>query len=131
MLVVVGVTAALVNAPPARTEIEMHGARDDGSCELGPMLAHLEVEPGTVGPNEIHLEFSKGRPDEVKVSAVLEEQDIGPLRYRARRGMEPGAYVVRDANLAPAGEWELRVDARRGEFDLYTETVMMMIDKEM
>jgi hypothetical protein len=41
----------------------------------------------------------------VNVSARLEERNIGPLRYRARRGMEPGAYVVRRANLAPGGEW--------------------------
>ena len=130
VLVVVGVTAGLVNAPPARTEIEMHGEMME-ELRLGPMRATLEMDPGTVGRNEIHLEFSKGRPDEVKVSAVLEERDIGPLQFRVKRGMEPGAYVVRDANLAPAGEWELRVEVRRGEFDLYTETVMMMIDKEM
>jgi hypothetical protein len=97
---------------------------------LGPMRATLEVMPATVGRNEIHLEFSKGRPDEVRVSALLESRDIGPLRYRARRGMEAGTYVVKGANLAPAGEWELRVEARRGKFDLYSETVHMMIDKE-
>ena len=129
MLVVVGVTAGLVNAPPARTEIEMH---DESAMELmlGPMRATLEVMPGAVGRNEIHVEFSKGRPDELRVSATLEARKIGPLRYRARRGMEPGAYVVKGANLAPSGEWELRIDARRGEFDLYSEKVQMMIEKE-
>ncbi len=130
MVVIVGVTAVLVNAPPARTEIDMHEEMTE-ELKLGPMRATLAVEPGSVGRNEIHLEFEKGRPDEVRVSAVLEERDIGPLRYRAKRGMEPGAYVVKEANLAPAGEWELRIEARRGEFDLYTEKVMMMIDKEM
>jgi len=130
VLIVVGVTAGLVNAPPARTEIDMHEEMTE-ELKLGPMRATLAVEPGSVGRNEIHLEFEKGRPDDVRVSAVLEERDIGPLRYRAKRGMEPGAYVVKEANLAPAGEWELRIEARRGEFDLYTEKVMMMIDKEM
>jgi copper transport protein len=131
MLAVVGVTAALVNAPPARTEVDMHDEDSMMELPLGPMRATLEVVPATVGRNEIHLEFSKGRPDEVRVSALLESRDIGPLRYRARRGMEAGTYVVKGANLAPAGEWELRVDARRGKFDLYSETVHMMIDKEM
>jgi copper transport protein len=129
MLAVVGVTAGLVNAPPARTEVQMHEAAEM-ELELGPLMAHMEVEPGTLGQNEIHLEFTKGRPDEVRVSARLESKDIGPLRYRARRGMEPGAYVVRRANLSPAGEWEIRVDARRGEFDLYSDTVHVPIDKE-
>jgi hypothetical protein len=45
--------------------------------------------------------------------------------------MEPGAYVVRRANLAPAGEWELRIDARRGEFDLFSDTVHMSIGGAM
>jgi copper transport protein len=130
MLVVVGVTAALVNAPPARTEIEM----DEESrieLRLGPFMAHMEVMPAQVGPNEIHIEFTKGRPAEVTVSALLESKDIGPLRYRARRGMEPGAYVVKRANLSPGGEWELRIDARKGAFDLYTDTAHISIDKEM
>jgi copper transport protein len=129
MVAVVGVTAALVNAPPARTEVQMHEA-PEMDLELGPLMAHMEVEPGMLGRNDIHLEFTKGRPDEVRVSALLKEKDIGPLRYRARRGMEPGAYVVRGANLSPAGEWEIRVDARRGEFDLYSDTVQVPIEKE-
>jgi hypothetical protein len=65
------------------------------------------------------------------VSARLEAKNIGPLRYRARRGMEPGAYVVRRANLAPAGEWEIRIDARRGEFDLYSDTAHVEIGAGM
>ena len=130
MLAIVGVTAGLVNAPPARTEVEMHEASEI-ELELGPWMAHMEIMPATVGPNEIHLTFERGRPAEVNVSARLEEQDIGPLRYRARRGMEPGAYVVRRANLSPAGEWELRIDARRGEFDLFSDTVHVSIGEGM
>ncbi|MGH2746096.1 MAG: copper resistance D family protein, partial [Thermoleophilaceae bacterium] len=129
MVAVVGVTAALVNAPPARTEVQMHEA-SEMELEMGPLMAHMEVTPGMLGRNDIHVEFTKGRPDEVTVSAHLESKDIGPLRYRARRGMEPGAYVVRRANLSPAGEWEIRVDARRGEFDLYSDTVHVPIEKE-
>jgi copper transport protein len=130
MLAVVGVTAGLVNAPPARTEISMHEA-SEMELRLGPMRASMEVMPGEVGSNEIHLEFMRGRPDEVRVSASLDSKGIGPLRYRARRGMEPNTYVVRRANLAPAGEWKLRIEARRGDFDLYTEEVHIEIGKEM
>jgi copper transport protein len=130
MVGIVGVTAALVNAEPARTAIEMH-EMSETELELGPFMAHMEITPATVGSNRIHLMFEKGRPAEVNVSARLEERDIGPLRYRARRGMEPGAYVVRRANLAPAGEWELRIDVRRGEFDLYSDTVHISIGGAM
>jgi copper transport protein len=129
MVAVVGVTAGLVNAPPARTEVQMHEA-PTADLELGPLMAHMEVMPGMLGQNEIHLEFTKGRPDEVRVSATLKSKGIGPLRYRARPGMEPGAFVVRRANLSPAGDWEIRVEARRGEFDLYTDTVEVPIEEE-
>ena len=127
MLAVVGVTAGLVNAPPARTEVEMHEA-SRMELRLGPFMAHMEVMPAQVGPNEIHIEFTKGRPAEVTVTA--KSKNIGPLRWRARRGMEPGAYVVKRANLSPGGDWQLRVDARRGQFDLYSDRMTISIDKE-
>lgn len=129
MLAIVGVTAGLVNAPPARTEISMQEA-SEMELRLGPMQADMEVMPATVGPNEIHLMFTKGRPDEVTVIAELKSKGIGPLRYRARRGMEPGVYVVRRANLSPAGDWELGVEVRRGKFDLFDEKVHVSIEKE-
>ncbi len=43
---------------------------------------------------------------------------------------EMGAFVVRDAQLSPAGDWQLRVEARRGEFDLYTKTIAVEIEEE-
>ena len=64
------------------------------------------------------------------VTVAARSENIGPLRYAARRGMEPGSYVVKRANLSPVGEWEIRVDARRGEFDLYSDRVHITIDKE-
>ena len=97
---------------------------------LGPLRADMEVMPGTVGPNEIHLMFTKGRPDEVTVIAELKSKGIGPLRYTARPGMEPGTYVVKRANLSPAGDWELAVEAGRGKFDLFTDKVQIPIKKE-
>jgi copper transport protein len=130
MVTIVGVTAALVNAPPARTEVDMHEAFSS-ELELGPFMGHIEVMPAMAGRNEIHLEFEGGRPDEVRVSAALESNDIGPLRYKARRGMAPRAYVVKAADLAPAGDWELRIEARRGQFELFTETVSVPIEEEM
>jgi copper transport protein len=129
MLAIVGVTAGLVNAPPARMEISMHEA-SAMELRLGPMRADLEVMPATVGPNEIHLMFTKGRPDEVTVIAELKSKDIGPLRYTARRSMDEGTYEVKRANLSPAGDWELAVEVRRGKFDLFTEKIQIPIEKE-
>ena len=129
MLAIVGVTAGLVNAPPARTEISMHEA-SELELRLGPMRADMEIMPATVGPNEIHLMFTRGRPDQVTVTAELKSKDIGPLRYKARPAMDEGAYVVKRANLSPAGEWELDIEVIRGKFDLFKDTVHISIEKE-
>jgi hypothetical protein len=37
---------------------------------------------------------------------------------------------VQAANLSPAGDWRLRIEARRGEFDLFTQTVSVPIEEE-
>ena len=129
MTVVVGVTAALVNAPPARTEVAMHGPYEQ-EVELGPLMAHVTVMPAMPGVNEIHLEFEDEAPDAVRVLASLPARDIGPLRYPAKPGDEPRTYVVDAANLSLAGDWRLRIEVRRGEFDLFTETISVPIEEE-
>ena len=93
-------------------------------------MAHVTVTPAMPGTNEIHLEFEQERPDAVRVLASLPERGIGPLRYRAKRGDEPRALVVEAANLSVAGDWQLRIEARRGEFDLFTETISVPIEEE-
>jgi copper transport protein len=129
MAAVVGVTAGLVNAPPARTEIAMDEPHEQ-EVELGPFMAHMTVMPAMTGPNEIHFEFEKGRPDEVQVSASLPAREIGPLRYDAKPGMAPNALVVQDANLSLAGDWTLVIQARRGEFELFAQRISVPIEEE-
>ena len=129
MVTIVGVTAGLVNAAPARMEVDMHEAYTT-ELDLGPLTAHMEVMPAMAGRNEIHFEFEGDQPDEVNVAAALESNDIGPLRYKARPAMDHGTYVVKPADLAPAGDWEMRIEARRGEFELFTETVSVPIEEE-
>ena len=129
MAAIVAVTAGLVNAPPARTEVAMHGPYEQ-ELELGPLMAHVTVMPAMPGANEIHFEFAEERPDEVRVSASLPARDIGPLRYEAKPGMEPNALVVEDANLSLAGDWTLWVQARRGEFELFAQRLSVPIEEE-
>jgi copper transport protein len=129
MVVIVGVTAGLVNAPPARTEVAMHAPYEE-DVRIGPLTARVSVMPAMPGDNDIHLAFEdRERPDEVRVSASLPAERIGPLRHVAEPGMERGAFVVRDAQLSPAGDWQLRIEARRGEFDLYTTTIAVVIEE--
>ena len=99
-------------------------------------MAHLSVEPGIAGRNDIHLEFETpdGEPavlDEVTVAATLASARVGPLRFEAKPSGEHGAFVVRGAQLPIAGDWQLRIEAREGEFDVFTQTVSIPIDEEM
>ena len=64
------------------------------------------------------------------MAATLPARGIGPLRYTAEQGMEPGAYQVMDANLSLAGDWRIRIEAREGEFDLFTTDVTVPIEEE-
>jgi copper transport protein len=136
MVAIVGVTAFLVNAPPARTEVQMHGAVAAAVDFDGQLMAHLSVDPAIAGRNDIHLEFEApdGEPaelDEVSLDARLASAGIGPLRFEAKPSGEHGAFVVSGAQLPIAGDWQLRVEARRGEFDVFTQTVSVPIEEEM
>ena len=150
MVAVIGVTAVLINAEPARTELEMedamaateHGAMAEdetaaehepfeGSVQLGDMEAMVMVDPATPGPNTITITFmdTAEPPSEVTASASLPSQDIGPLDLTAEPDpAEPGVYTIEDASLSIAGDWELRIEALLGEFDLLTETITVPIE---
>ena len=137
MVVIVAVTAFLVNAAPPKDAMAAHGGGDTtAEVDLGEEItATVRVEPGTVGTNEIHLEFASGHEEteasefeEVVVSASLPSAEIGPLRYTAEPEGHAG-YVVSDASFGLVGEWQLRIEARRGEFELLTGTTTIQIDE--
>jgi copper transport protein len=137
MMAIVAVTAVLVNAEPARTELVMMHGSTETTADLGNGVeCAVSAVPGTVGRNELHLMFSAhgGEPpdlEEVNVSATLPSQEVGPFRYTARPVQgHHGEYVVQNAQLAIPGEWHVRIEARRGELELLTATVTISIREE-
>jgi copper transport protein len=150
MVAIVAVTAVLVNAEPARTEAAMEmeegAAHTDDATEtsadhepfegmvmLGDSEVMVMVDPAMPGENTIRLTFTS--PPEnltrVSASASLPSEEIGPLGLEAKPDpAEPGAYVIENASLSIAGEWELRIEALLGEFDLLTETIAVPIGEE-
>ena len=150
MVAIVAVTAVLVNAEPARTEMAMEMEEEaahieeptddtadheafEGMVMLGDSEVMVMVDPAMPGDNMIRLTFES--PPEnltrVSASASLPSQEIGPLDFEAEPDpAEPGAYVIEGASLSIAGEWELRVEALLGEFDLLTETIAVPIGEE-
>ncbi len=133
MVAIVSVTAVLVSEPPARAEVAPRGPYAT-TAQLGDLELNLVVDPATAGRNQIHLYLtnSSGQPtdvDEATVSATLASRQIGPLRLEAHQA-GPGHFLVHGAQLALAGDWQLRVEVRRGEFDSATATVSVPIRKE-
>ncbi len=129
---VLGVTAALVAEPPAKAFVAPTGpfAR---VVELGPLSMNFVVDPAKAGTNQVHLFLTdkNGRPaevDEARVSARLPSQGIGPLNLRANRA-GPGHYVVLGAVFQISGDWQLLVEARRGEFESLDQTLSVPIRK--
>ena len=130
MVAVLSVTAALVSyAPPV-------GATPgpfSGNAELGPARLELTVDPGRAGANQAHLYlFDRrtgrqwDRPKEVTVRAFLAARNIGPLKLETQKA-GPGHYVIRRAELAPKGVWQLDVDARVTAFTGYTARLRVPI----
>jgi copper transport protein len=147
MVGIVAVTAVLVNTEPARVEaMEMaadeHAAMPgsempaghepfEGTVMLGDIEAMVTVDPAMAGENTITIMLmgSAARDvTEVSVGASLPSESIGPLDLTAKPDpAEPGTYVIEGASLSIAGDWELRIEALVGEFDLLTETIIVPI----
>ncbi|MEA2186650.1 MAG: copper transport protein [Solirubrobacteraceae bacterium] len=122
VLVVLGVTSALVSYPPPSS---LAGGPFSASTALGPLRMETTVDPARVGPNEIHLyllDAKNGTPfsatKELTVTLALPAKKIGPLPAKAREA-GPGHYVIDTVQLVPAGEWRLDVTSRVSEFDQY------------
>ena len=133
VLVVVGVTAVLVTEPPARASVAPRGPYAE-VVPFGRLELNLVVDPAVAGANTVHFYLSEpsGQPanvDELRLSASLASRQVGPLRFTARR-LAPGHYSVPGAQLALAGDWQLRVEGRRGEFEALDATVSVPIRKD-
>ncbi len=144
MTAIVAVTAVLVNEMQPRVEAEAaHGGGGGGTAESvvefdGGLAAEVTVEPGTVGRNTITIEFLDhgggvhAGHQEVTVSASLPEQEVGPLVYEAEpvagETTTEATRLAVEADLALAGEWELRIDVRLNEFDVLSETTTVTIE---
>ena len=133
MVAIVGVTAFLVAEQPARASVTPSGPYAT-ITQLGPLEVNLVVDPARAGHNDLHLFLldRSGQPaevDDLRVLASLPSKQIGPLRFIARR-LAPGHFAVLGAHLALAGDWQLRLEARRGEFESLTQTVSIPIRKD-
>lgn len=120
VVVVLGLTAVLVNLAPARTEAGVTGPFLT-DVSLGDYNLDLIVDPNEAGENIIHLTATtpQGRPAPIKEMRVLfrlPSEGIGPLVGKGTK-LAPGHFVVQGRELSIPGEWTLEVVARLNRFD--------------
>jgi copper transport protein len=130
MLVVFGVTAALVSyAPP----IDAASGPFSINTTLGQAELELTVEPARVGLNTVHMYLIDAKTGaqftatkELTVTAKLPAKGIGPLPLQSNLA-GPGHYVLSSADLSPGGTWQLHILDRVSEFEEYEKTVSVPI----
>lgn len=130
VLVVLGVTGALVSYPPPDS---LAAGPFDGTAKLGPLRLEATMDPARVGSNELHLyilKASDGTPyagtKQITVSLSLPSKHIGPIAAQAHAA-GPGHYVVDAVQLVPGGDWQLHVASRVSEFDQYEATLKVPV----
>jgi copper transport protein len=128
-LVVLGVTALLVNTVPAQEAYDPTFKSDVHGAEL---LARVEVDPVKAGPTDIVIDtLDHGgnplQPVDVTASLSLPGRDIGPLPIELKDGGN-GHFEADDAEIPFPGAWELSIDVRLSEFEQETLTTTLPVD---
>jgi copper transport protein len=131
LLVVVGVTTALVAEPPARAAGASGPVSREG--QVGPYHYTLTVDPATAGSNVVHVYLlgSAGQPaevDEISLSGTLPDVDVGPLHFEVTPAGPGHASSV--AQLPLPGDWQFHLDVRKGEFDQWSVVLDIPIRKD-
>jgi copper transport protein len=132
MASIIGVTAVLVTEPPAKASIKPPKLFNT-TIPLGSLELNMTIEPARTGPNVIHIYTftQRGVPAPTaaaKLSAILPGKNLGPLRIPLQR-ISPFHYTVSGATFPYAGDWQLTIEARRGEFEALTQTITVPIRK--
>jgi copper transport protein len=125
VVVVLGVTAALVSYPPPSA---LSTGPYSKTTRTGPLEIQATVDPARAGINALHLYVFRGADGapfagtkELTVTAWLPAKGIGPLKATVHRA-GPGHYLADAMTLAPTGTWRLQVSDRVSDFDEYTAT---------
>jgi len=130
---VLGITAMLVNAPPARTAFEAPVSTTvafDTGGPNGKGSVQIFVSPAKAGSDLVHIEVVNpaGEPEvvpELTATMSLPARQLGPLPV----GLSGGgtSHYYGNATIPLAGKWQLAVTVRTSDIDETTVTVPVTI----
>ncbi|MFF2790393.1 copper resistance CopC/CopD family protein [Streptomyces sp. NPDC058049] len=139
-VILLAVTTVLTSTEPGRTVEQETGrgstatAVPDRAVKItlpfdtggpnGKGSVRLELDPGRVGANTLHLwsDSADGAPfdlPEIKVAFTLAAKDIGPLPLVPEQAA-PGHWTASGVQLPLAGEWRIDVTVRTSDIDQTT-----------
>lgn len=139
-VILLAVTTVLTSTEPGRTVEQETGrgstatAVPDRAVKItlpfdtggpnGKGSVRLELDPGRVGANTLHLwsDSADGAPfdlPEIKVAFTLPAKDIGPLPLVPEQAA-PGHWTASGVQLPLAGEWRIDVTVRTSDIDQTT-----------
>jgi copper transport protein len=110
--VVLGLTAALIHQPPARSAASEGPFDATVEAEAGPVLS-ATVDPAEAGPNDIHLYFTGALGEPLAVDAVqvtAGTTDVPPRRLQVTP-ISTNHVTVAGASLPSPGTWTVEVTA--------------------
>jgi copper transport protein len=113
-LIVLAVTALLVDANPGYATTSVAGPFDETKVVNDDILVNVVAVPGSLGPTDIHLYVDNpagGLTPPVGASGTLSlpSGEIGGIDVTFV-GAGPGHWSAYDVDLPIAGQWELTVD---------------------
>ncbi|MFD7785289.1 copper resistance CopC/CopD family protein [Streptomyces nojiriensis] len=139
-VILLAVTTVLTSTEPGRT-VERETGRGSTATAVpdravkitlpfdtggpnGKGSVRLELDPGRVGANTLHLwaDSADGTPfdlPEIKVAFTLPAKDIGPLPLVPEQAA-PGHWTASGVQLPLAGEWRIDVTVRTSDIDQTT-----------
>lgn len=136
LVLLLAITAVLVNVTPARTAAGVGGVFSDTKPFGADYSVNLVVDPNQAGVNDVHLYFydSDGAPvtdapfETVLMRLSFPDDQIGPIE-REPTFIVPGHYTLTGNELSIPGQWNIEVEARQGEFGQLTASFQVPVNQ--
>jgi copper transport protein len=109
-IVILGVTALLVNAPPARSEAT-GGGTTSVILKSSAIWVDVTVTPAQAGSNELHVTAldtngTLTNVEDLTLQMSLPRRDIAPIDVELRK-LSPGHWTAESLTIPLAGDWRL------------------------
>ncbi len=134
VVVVLGVTAALVTQRPAAEQAGLRGIYEASAALTDDLTLDLVVDPNRVGLNQVHVYVldAVGQPsaevEDLAFELTYVEEGIGPIPIEPFFA-GPGHWIANTDAFTFAGNWEVRVVAGIDRFTEASVTVTVPVGR--